>query len=298
MPSEDARDQHRAPPLQRPHHPHVIPAWRRAEWTADLKRRVSREQFSRFQKICDPYPEPFFLLSRPEVIGIDTNNTDPDPNVASSSTFFNDSVLRFSVSGSTQTRHTVTVYRDGSTSCTCMDARINCRKTGCVCKHVCFVLFRVLRSENIDFFERGRMIGSDELRSYIDKVANSNQNSLDGSVFRPPELTFTRSKNKDDASTVPLIDDRSYLRFLNPKRPPSSEDDCPVCYAPLISSTMAPEYWKDPPEEYLQEVRGCPDCGHAIHRECAKRWMSACKKTSERSCVMCRSKCWAQWNLR
>jgi len=43
---------------------------------------------------------------------------------------------------------------DGTASCSCMDARINCRRLQCACKHVCFVVFQVLQIDAVRVYVR------------------------------------------------------------------------------------------------------------------------------------------------
>lgn len=176
--------------------------------------------------------------------------------------------LTFVVSGSTRERHVVSIDGSGRVACTCMDARTRCRRCRCICKHGCFVLVRVLRLSDATFYSRLRLSEHD-LRVSSDVVAG--RTTLHDAVFRP----LLSTQQQSSLASQPV----SFRGF----RVPEPEDECPVCYTALL-----PESGDDP-------LRGCPDCGQAVHRGCMTRWALCSNSPSLRSCVMCRSPAWSAW---
>lgn len=219
----------------------------------------SAAQLTRFRKILH---EPFFMLS------LDAPGRTPG------------AAARFTVAGSQTQPYDVELLQDGRTTCTCADARMNCTRLRCVCKHVCFLLFRVLRLESPGgFFRRGLKLTAEELeavlarRSAADGVDHrlelSNQGrSLDEMTARLGRLRIGNGLHHPPRS------------FAHVARPPEPDDECPVCYDMLLARLGGGD-----------ALCGCPDCGRAVHVRCALRWMQ-----QQRTCVYCRSPAWADWN--
>ena len=210
---------------------------------------MSPGQRARAEKV---YTEPFFLTSRPS-----------DPSAA---------CLKFDVSGSKADVYVVSLVRsppvgrdEGAFTCTCMDARLGCRRLGCVCKHVCFVVLRVLRRP--DFFGVGSLAGVAEIFARFESLAT--------------EDTLRPLPRPHDPSAPSGSGSGGNAAFETVARPPDPGDDCPVCY-----DTLAPFTGK--------KLLGCPECGRGIHEACARRWLAvaACK-----TCVYCRSPVWRAFKL-
>jgi hypothetical protein len=197
------------------------------------------------------FVEPFFLLSR----GGTSGNT-----------------LTFDVSGSKQDTYTVGLRDDGVMGCSCMDSRLNCVKKGCVCKHACFVLVRVLRAYDLVFFEELRMPPA-AVQSVL-------------ATFRAGELQISEEEMRAPALAVVAHERRQFrecrLRdFSVVAKPPEAGDECPVCYDLLLTPNGPP-------------LLGCPDCGRGLHAVCARRWIAVAPK---KTCVYCRSSVWAEFKV-
>ena len=97
------------------------PAWRSGEFMTMARRVVSARQFDRFKRM---YSQPFFVLA---------GEVRPAEMV-------------FTVSGSERDAYILRLVRStGRISCSCRDACVNGARLGCICKHACFLLYRVLR---------------------------------------------------------------------------------------------------------------------------------------------------------
>lgn len=202
---------------------------------------IPAAQMARMTKVAS---EPFFLVAHPAATDL--------------------GALKFIVSGSTQTRHTVTLTREGRIFCSCMDARVGCWRCGCMCKHACFVLIRVVRLASTAVYTRLRLSEAD-LHTCSEVVAG--RTALQDAVFRP---------------MTPGHSGAVFSAF----RAPTEEDDCPICYTPLLPDTES------------NPLRGCPDCGQAVHLGCMTRWVLYSPSRDDNSCVMCRSSVWSAWDGR
>ena len=178
------------------------------------------------------FVEPFFLLSR----GATNGDT-----------------LTFDVSGSKRDTYVVSLNGDGLMGCTCMDSRLNCAKKRCVCKHACFVLVRVLRACDLEFFRALRMP-----TAAVQRVLAA----FRAGVLQISEEEMSPRTRPDDDFTVVT-------------RQPEADDECPVCYDLLVTAN--------------KPLRGCPDCGKGLHAECARRWILVSRN---KTCVYCRSPVW------
>ncbi|PNH00235.1 hypothetical protein TSOC_013952 [Tetrabaena socialis] len=216
----------------------VEPRWRQATFIQDVRSRVSASQLTRFQKM---YTEPFFVINVDPVV--------PAPVR-----------MRLTVSGSQQATYVVTLQSTGLFKCSCKDAIMTCRRNGCVCKHVCFVLYRVLRHEGLDFFDNLQLT-PDEVGSIASRASQIQIQEVDRS--NPPH--------------VAPRPDQLHFDFCHSKRPHQIEagDDCPICFDALLGSDV---------------MRFCPECGNGVHQTCIVKWME-----HRSTCVYCRSKLWSNY---
>jgi hypothetical protein len=242
--------------------------WRDPAFREGARRALGRDQMARMEKV---FHEPFFLLSR----GSEASG---------------ERRLTFDVSGSRRDTYLVTLRPDGTVGCTCMDARLNCARKGCVCKHACFVLVRVLRacersfaffgadgmrlppeavSEAFERFREGTLINEDHL------VPLRDEEYLDDLARRMAEIrrsmeSLTCNGDRDSAPITGIFD------FTHVAKPPQTGDECPVCYDDLLRGALS----------------GCPECGKGVHTACVRRWLDV---APHRSCVYCRSRDWAHF---
>jgi hypothetical protein len=208
--------------------------------TRSARRVLSSQQFKRFEKI---YIEPFYVVS---------------------STLDDNMLAEFAVSGSTQNVYSVKLGRNGRFKCSCPDSYTNCARLQCICKHACFVIFRVFRLAHV--------LDVGDLRL--------SEQDIDAIVSRVAADDFDKLQLAPKKSTKILADFETILR------PPAVDDECPVCYSFLFEE--AAEATKNTKSTLV----GCPDCGNSIHRECARRWMM---HASVPTCVYCRSRVWKEF---
>jgi hypothetical protein len=251
-----------------------------------VRRAVPARQFDRFKRI---YDQPFYVLDA----AVDEGG------------------LRFTVSGSMRDAYKMTISRaTGLVWCACIDASTACRAHGMVCKHVCFLLYRVLRLEELAFLGVRKLtpseLGAVEARAACviaaasasasaSAAADVGVDGVDGVAV--PAAVVLRSWQVDllcnqlDAGL--RISERggggggggggARSDFAVVARPPEPSDECPVCYDVLLAAG----------DGAALDLRGCPDCGRAVHAGCARRWICRAPRAT---CVYCRSPVWARWD--
>jgi hypothetical protein len=225
---------------------------------AAVRAGASADQFKRFKRI---YSEPFYVLNALAEEGETT----------------------FLMAGSRPgSSYTVRVCgEDGRVTCNCMDAALNCRRLGCVCKHACFLAARVLRVADADlllaFARTGRLHPEAVAAAAARAASQARGADEDGRA-----TAAVGSRELDDlcdalvsGARVTSRPSAAALDFSIVRREPAEGDECPVCYCDLLSAS---------------ELVGCPQCGNGIHRACAVRWLAHAPR---KTCVYCRSPCWA-----
>jgi hypothetical protein len=173
---------------------------------------------------------------------------------------------QFAVCGQTRNVYTVSSSssrRGHGVDCDCPDMRTHCKKLGCVCKHICFVINRVAGLD----VEKG--LGADVHAALFDLASRYNFRDHGGeNVGRLREAYLAIKKNGE--AFAPTEDAREC-------------DDCPVCYDQIQrhSSTRDKEEAK---------VAMCPECHNLVHEACMRKWLEFNGRTS---CVYCRSEVWS-----
>lgn len=235
-------------------------AWRAASYRATAQRALSAEQFKRFAKI---YVDEFYLL------GVQQQSA------------ARGAAYEVLVSGSTRTQYSVVLHNDGTFKCSCPDARLNCGRLACVCKHTCFAMVRVLKFLDFGFYA-GRRLTQEQLQDALQRLSNLHDYvdpqvvaataALEGLRIRQQQ----RRQEAEDAK-APTGDECPFAAQAGAY---DVNDDCPVCYDALGQDARTC-------------VR-CPTCRNTIHARCMRRWLQGAARAT---CVMCRSGAWATWGL-
>jgi hypothetical protein len=199
------------------------------------KKKMKHDQLKRFNKLST---DEFYLL--------DHNS------ISSGSEFY-----EFTISGSTKNVYKVKLYNSGKTFCNCPDFLGHAKRAGCVCKHVCFVLSRVLKYNDQSFY--------DTLTFDCEKVKDlCTCLSIDSCLIN---LSLTDK----------YIDLKDNQPNFNKYREIKEDDDCPICYMELGSGSDLC-------------ILGCPACLGAIHKKCMEKWLS-----NKKSCCYCRNNIWEKY---
>ena len=204
-------------------------------------------QLIRYNKI---HHEPLYLLNKEE----------------------QDDKLIFSLSGSTANIYKITLYQNSrKLFCNCPDAKSWARKHNCLCKHICFILFKVFKyciDKDTTLLFNTLTLSLDEFNLIKDKYQELSLN-LDNEYINQDYLDkFTKLSNNNIPNDVLFSVDK----IIDTK-----EDDCPICY------------------DLLKNVNNCvqcPICQNIFHNKCMDKWTSSGNNT----CPYCRSGIWKKFN--
>eukprot|EP00928_Gymnodinium_smaydae_P031496 TRINITY_DN23095_c0_g4_i1.p1 TRINITY_DN23095_c0_g4~~TRINITY_DN23095_c0_g4_i1.p1 ORF type:complete len:884 (+),score=126.18 TRINITY_DN23095_c0_g4_i1:114-2765(+) len=182
--------------------------------------------------------------------------------------------VQLDVLGSTGNVYNVKLQVSGN-SCSCLDFA---KSTG-VCKHVLFVMLRILK------------LPRDDHRVW--QIA-----------LVPSELTPLLSYLRDESRTTSVRADASVLRgyaeaqgesVVNERRPLPAE--CPICFETIAGSSEPCGDCKSHPsteghpngdnDSSSEAVDYCRTCGHNVHVDCQRRWASVSHAGD--TCPLCRS---------
>ena len=172
----------------------------------------------------------------------------------------------FVVLGSTGNVYTVSIQR--IPSCTCPDYA-----KGNLCKHILFVLLKVMSLDpNSPLIYQAAWIES-ELRAMFGQmlirfrnVSGAYNNVMANEAVR---ATFAKLERGDD---VEDDDDNNNKDGNHAARKAMEEDDCPICYDPMVK-TEATTYCR-------------ARCGANFHQECIRGWLR--QQGQKATCPMCR----------
>lgn len=179
----------------------------------------------------------------------------------------------FKISGSTANIYNVSFYNyemgKSKFYCNCPDSKSHAKKTNSICKHTCFVIFKVLKGSvdvNCTEIFDTNCLSEEERIKTITKI--NNINFLDDSDFINKD--FIEKYNKIKNSKKDLFN-------VSKDEEGFKDDDCPICYDVLKTKELCKQ---------------CPICNNIIHIKCIKKWLSLGKD----SCPYCRSDIWKKYN--
>lgn len=182
----------------------------------------------------------------------------------------------FVISGSTKNVYEVSLHKK-QFGCNCPDAKTWSRKHHVVCKHVCFVLFRVTKIFNKK--ENGIYFGKDTefptLFFDTHKLSDNEQDYVDSFLNKKQFGTDVISETLK-MKYLERINNHSCSIFSQSTKVIDSDDECPICYDKLLSEDT---------------LLSCPECKNHVHSKCMEKWLEYNK-----SCVYCRSEIWTKLN--
>ncbi len=154
-------------------------------------------------------------------------------------------------------------------NCDCPAHRFKSSQDNTVCKHISFIMCRVLGYATIDFFKTFTL-NKDEVNMIMEKM------SVERNAIMM-NIEVNRMKESCNSIDNSLIIRRKMLNkdaFLNSNRD-VKEEECPICF-----------------DEIEQNVNrlNCPECKKHVHKECMEIWLSR-----NSSCVHCRSNKWRHY---
>lgn len=149
-------------------------------------------------------------------------------------------------------------------SCTCPDAA-----KGNTCKHLLFVMLRVLKLPESDPRVWQKALLTSELEDLLN-ISATNEGVLASQLVRQRfhEMTGT----KPESNSPPNEAEKSIQRDL--------DGDCPVCYEAMATGDGKPG----------EPVVFCKICGNNVHRDCFEKWSRSKRSTGGKvTCIYCRA---------
>lgn len=131
-------------------------------------------------------------------------------------------------------RYKVTLNKhNGTFSCTCKDFTYRCKNKNIVCKHISFIVLKVLNIYDIDFF--------------TNKSLKPHQLDLFSEI-----MCDTRRWREGDWSVK-----GTNKEFHKNTKPLDENDTCPICYDCFG----------------IHDTVSCPQCNNFIHTDCMRIWL-------------------------
>ncbi|GIL74514.1 hypothetical protein Vretimale_2209 [Volvox reticuliferus] len=177
----------------------------------------------------------------------------------------------FHVLGATGNVYTVRISRNPH--CSCPDFG-----KGHLCKHILFVMLRVLRQspENPVIWQRALL--THEVEEVLGPLAatGNGAGTVDQSVLatervrqRYAAITSGAAAQGEPGSTGGVV---------GVQRP--VEGECPICYENLVASGRGP----------AEAITFCTSCGNNMHKDCFDRWATSKRSSGQTvTCVYCRA---------
>jgi hypothetical protein len=192
----------------------------------------------------------------------------------------------FAICGNTRNVYHVTLEHAGRhgtrVKCNCPDGLVNCKKSACVCKHACFVLFRVLRlsHEDVRSSPHAPMPAARRFALEQQNAGGSGQGGpapagiFDSAIAGAYRASLAGQGQGQDQGAPSAPGGRFAVG-------PTSRTDgaeCAICFDSIDAGRAA-------------ECRACPDCRNVAHAVCIEKWLEFGRTT----CVYCRSPSWGSY---
>jgi hypothetical protein len=122
----------------------------------------------------------------------------------------------------------------GTFWCSCPDHKFNSSKKGTVCKHICFIVCKILKFLDPEFFSTKKLT-KEKLEQLVNKLSSKDLAEIDKSFI-----------NKIQKISIELF--RNFVKQID------NDDSCPICFDDLESKSKV----------------ACPMCHNYIHDDCMR----------------------------
>lgn len=136
--------------------------------------------------------------------------------------------------------------------CSCIDHKLNSAKKQTVCKHISFIVCKVMKIYDLEFFE-SKKLSNVQLQSLLDRFSDKSD----------------LWNNKDFIMSCEKLTINSFKIF-----PSTLDDTCTFCYDELTDKDK-------------ENIVSCPTCKHCYHHECIDIWLENYSR-----CSVCSSTIW------
>ncbi len=140
----------------------------------------------------------------------------------------------------------------GSFWCSCADHKFNSAKKNIVCKHICFIVCKVLKILEPGYFDT-KTLTPTQLTELLNKF------NVDSEMWKDKKIVRTSNK-------VTIQDFKNFIRPVS--------DTCSFCYDEMTDADIPVSC-------------ACPLCKHCFHEECMDVWLEAQTK-----CSFCSNNYW------
>ncbi|CAF1264951.1 unnamed protein product [Adineta ricciae] len=199
--------------------------------------------------------------------------------LAVSSTLEEPTRRTYQVFGQTGNVYTVTISR--LLSCTCPD-----HASGNVCKHIIFILHRVLKVDSRSRLLYQRALLTNELNE-IFANADAQQNAIfnDSNILAEQEVRKAYQVTTGDSNTIlDTVADATVPETVVKQKTITADDDCPICCESMEDKAGDPA-----------NILFCStSCGNNMHNNCFNQWRRM--KTLMREPVTCPF-CRIEWKI-
>jgi hypothetical protein len=155
---------------------------------------------------------------------------------------------QFNVKKQEREGYDVKVFKNdpkGSFWCTCADHKFNSTKKNIVCKHISFIVCKVLKVMQLYYWET-KTLSEEHLNLLLDKFSDNSE----------------YWKSKEICKDITEINLQTFKTFNKP-----IDDVCTFCYDQMT-------------ELDKNIALSCPTCTHCFHQECMDIWLDEYNKCS------------------
>lgn len=139
-----------------------------------------------------------------------------------------------SIRNETRDTYQIKLFNKGSFYCNCPDHKFNSSKKRIVCKHICFLLCKVAKMLDPEFFIT-RQFTESQLIIFLSRIENKKK------------ILDDRSLSK--AAGAPVFN--NFSKDIKPDEP------CPICFEEMA----------------FDNIVSCPTCTNYVHKQCILVWL-------------------------
>ena len=174
-------------------------------------------------------------------------------------------MITYCVSGSTANIYNIKLKENNTLECNCPDGKVWAKAKKCVCKHICFILCKVVKifmkedSNDFYYFETLKL-NEDDFSKLCDYEMSDNSCVVNEEYMKRYKLLMINIDKGEDI-------------FIQ-KKEVTDEDNCAICFDDFMT--------------HKNKNVECPTCHNVIHIKCIQKWLNMGKN----NCVYCRSDIW------